>query len=286
MGGTIGVDSMPGQGSRFWFTIRCRRGAAPMEERSETAPPVCSRALAILVAEDNPTNQSLIRALLERMGHAVDVVGHGGEAVAAVQCRSYDLVLMDVQMPKMDGVAATRAIRGLPGPVCGVPIIALTANALTGQSEEYLGAGMSDYLAKPIDNAALVAMLERWGGIAADAPAAAGEPHPLAQLLAQLGQERLQTLVAAYVADAKSRFERIRVFAGEPDLAAIARETHDMAGTLGNLGADRVVTLARRLNLVCKQGETEALNSLIAELGGALAETAQTLLAWCGRKAA
>jgi CheY-like chemotaxis protein len=128
--------------------------------------------LRILVAEDNQVNQLLVSALLRRLGCQVDLVSNGLEAISAVQRIPYDLILMDVQMPEMDGIAAAQAIRRLPGEVRRIPIIALTANAMAGQREEYIEAGMDDYVSKPIDMAQLMgAMTRLCGGEEAGAPA-------------------------------------------------------------------------------------------------------------------
>ncbi|HEY4986580.1 MAG TPA: ATP-binding protein, partial [Bradyrhizobium sp.] len=163
MGGAIGVDSTPDQGSIFWFTVQCRPGipvvAAPALDPSADV----GRPLRILVAEDSPIIATLIASLLQKKGHRADRIVNGAEAVMAVQKAAYDLVLMDVQMPEMDGISATKAIRSLPGTERAVPIIALTANALVGQREQYLQAGMNDYVTKPIRPDALFAAINRWG---------------------------------------------------------------------------------------------------------------------------
>jgi len=163
MDGAIGVDSVSGQGSTFWFTVRCKRGEIPVV----VAPPVAPATdkpngkLRILAAEDNPMIRILISKLLSRRGHLVDLVVNGEEAVAAVQCKAYDLVLMDMHMPKMDGVTATRMIRELSGPERLVPIIALTGNALVGQREICIAAGMNDYLSKPFEAADFYEVIDR-----------------------------------------------------------------------------------------------------------------------------
>lgn len=118
------------------------------------------QSLKILLAEDNRINQKFVLALLEKTGYAVDVVDTGLKAVEAVMKNSYDVVLMDIQMPELDGVAATARIRKLKGAKARIPIIAMTANAMLGQREEYLGAGMNDYIAKPIQPAMLLGRLE------------------------------------------------------------------------------------------------------------------------------
>jgi CheY-like chemotaxis protein len=117
--------------------------------------------LRILVAEDNGVNQILIKAILDQMGHYSDIVANGIEAVQQVQSTHYDLVLMDIQMPEMDGEAATRAIRALPDGVASIPIIAMTANAMVEHREAYLATGMDDYVSKPINAKALAAAIAR-----------------------------------------------------------------------------------------------------------------------------
>ncbi len=120
-----------------------------------------ARRLRVLVAEDNPVNSMLAEWFLEKEGHHVKVVENGLEAVQAVKMATYDLVLMDIQMPEMDGPAAARTIRGLKGAISEIPMIALTANAMAGDREEYLAAGMNDYLAKPFDPRQLMAVIAR-----------------------------------------------------------------------------------------------------------------------------
>ena len=124
--------------------------------------PAGRRRLRILVAEDNRVNQVVAVAMLERSGHLVDVAANGSEALEALRRFPYDLVFMDVQMPEMDGYEATRAIRALPTAASRVPIVALTANALKGDAEKCLFAGMDDYIAKPITPEAFEAMVKKW----------------------------------------------------------------------------------------------------------------------------
>ncbi|MGY3454443.1 ATP-binding protein [Bradyrhizobium sp. USDA 4353] len=161
MGGSIGVDSEPGRGSRFWFEAMCQPGEEPLLQ-GEPVMLSADRPLEILVAEDSPIIATLIHSLLVKQGYRPTMVDNGVKAVAAVSEKHYDLVLMDVQMPEMDGISATQAIRQLPGAERHVPIIALTANALVGQRETYLAAGMNDYVTKPIQPPLLFDAIRRW----------------------------------------------------------------------------------------------------------------------------
>ncbi len=164
MGGEIGVTSEHGLGSRFWFSLPLEEADASLlqpqvkiiNNQQEQAP------LEILVAEDNPSNQLLIRAILSKLGHKVVIAKNGLEVVDMVQQARYDLILMDMQMPEMDGLDATKTIRALGGVYAELPIIALTANALEGDKGRVLEVGMNDYLSKPIDIAKLKEALLRW----------------------------------------------------------------------------------------------------------------------------
>jgi CheY-like chemotaxis protein len=131
----------------------------------EAASAGVAPTLSILVAEDNRVNQTVITRMLQKLGHRVDVAANGLEAVSALRRVAYDLVFMDCQMPEMDGFGATRSIRaGEAGTPRHIPIVALTANAMQGDREQCLAAGMDDYIAKPVTKQTLAAALERWGG--------------------------------------------------------------------------------------------------------------------------
>ena len=177
MGGHIGVDAAPGGGATFWFTARLPADTAAATIKPSVGIPSAPVALAgrrVLVAEDNDVNQLVVGEMLRRLGCAVNVVATGTAAVAAAATAAYNLVLMDCQMPEMDGWTATAALRAAEAARPGsprLPVLALTANAIKGDRERCLAAGMDDYLTKPIDPAALAAKLAQW--LPAGHPAAA-----------------------------------------------------------------------------------------------------------------
>ena len=159
LGGSVGFTSRQGQGSVFWLEISTPAADAPSVGVEDGAG--CLAGLSILVVEDNPTNRLVATRILEGLGAAVETAEDGLLGVAAAQLRPYDLILMDVQMPRMDGIEATRHIRALAGPLGRTPIIGLTANALSHQHRDYLAAGMNGVAVKPISPAALLGEIAR-----------------------------------------------------------------------------------------------------------------------------
>ncbi len=176
MGGRIEVASRLGEGSEFRVVLALTRASTvpASEPAAGHTVPAPHNGLRILVAEDNSVNQLLIAAMLTQMGHLPDLVADGREALNLVQKAHYDLVLMDIQVPEMDGVSATRAIRKLPGAAGRVPIISVSANVFADQLATYRAAGMNDHVAKPIDQGRLAAAIAAAIGTAAGAAGAAG----------------------------------------------------------------------------------------------------------------
>lgn len=199
MGGSITVQSEPGLGSTFAFTIRAEI-AAPQcaPEAAPSIPP--GRPLHVLVVDDNPVNRRILTTVLDQLGCRSDVATDGATAIAAASAHRYDAILMDVQMPDMDGFATTRAVRELGGELGEVPIIALTAHAAESHRRVCLEAGMSDFLAKPVEPAALLAALARVTGLGLlSAPdAEADQPGaPQAVQVPAKGEAELRSLLAS-----------------------------------------------------------------------------------------
>jgi CheY-like chemotaxis protein/HPt (histidine-containing phosphotransfer) domain-containing protein len=227
-----------------------------------------SKSMRILLTEDNLVNQRLALRLLEKHGHAVAVANNGHEAVAALAREHFDLVLMDVQMPEMDGLEATALIRvrerdnGVH-----VPIIAMTAHAMQGDRERCLAAGMDGYLSKPIQAAELLAAIAEL--VPATVPEAPAEVFDQSVLLAQVegDQELLAELVELFTEDSPRLLSEIEQAVVRGDGDGLARAAHTLKGAASNFGAHGVVTLARRLEEMGYAGELAEATATYAALG-------------------
>jgi len=155
------VVSVEGKGSTFWFELPVELCTLDLTPVSKAPGMLASRRMRILVAEDVEINQEVVRAILENAGHYVHMVDNGVDAVRCVQEAAYDVILMDIQMPKLDGIAASKCIRALPLPASGVPIVALTANALPSQADAFRAAGMQGCVCKPFKRADLLGALDQ-----------------------------------------------------------------------------------------------------------------------------
>ena len=288
MGGQIGVESRVGSGSRFWFTLplAVAVATAPGAAAAAAAAPPASAAKPgggkrILLAEDVLINQIIAIEMLKTAGYQVDVADNGIEAVDAVEHQPYDLILMDVHMPSMDGLGATRKIRALGPPRGQIPIIALTADAVAGVREQYLAAGMDDFLSKPFNRSELLAVVERWVAGVADATAApapaAGPAAPSAVLDAAkirelediMSREEFAKLMNTWLDSTRERVDQIVSLAESGNLAAIRPHAHNLVSTAGGFGAMQLSDLARRLEEACYGGNVAAVRELAQAIGAA-----------------
>ncbi len=248
----------------------------------------------ILVAEDNAINSLLAVTLLRGAGYEVSVAVDGAEAIESVRKHAFDVVLMDVQMPNVDGVQATQAIRRLDEAKRRLPIIAMTANAMAGDREFYLGSGMNDYIAKPLVPSKFLEVVARWveTGAGAAAVTAAAAPvqeavedsdrpiidHSLLdQLKRKVPEETFHELLNYYLDGALASMAKIDQLIEAKDLPGLAMEAHALKGMSGNFGAARLDALAGRLEKACKAGDHPAATEL-ATKGRALFAQTRTLM--------
>jgi signal transduction histidine kinase/DNA-binding response OmpR family regulator len=266
---------------RQWALLAALAGApGPAAGAGPGPAPGGSGNRRVLVVEDSVANQLVAASLLRKAGYQVDVAGDGLEAVEAVARVPYDLVLMDIAMPELDGYGATRAIRALPGPARGVPVVAMTANAFAGDRERCAEAGMDDFMAKPIEARRLLETVARW---LPPEPAGAGEglldAEVLAQLAADLDAQVLPDLVDAFLREAEGRARMMVEAAEAGDLARLEREAHSLKSSAGTFGAAALAERAREIERASRAGDAPAAGGLARALPELTLGTARALRA-------
>jgi len=235
------------------------------------------RRTRILVAEDNVVNQKVALRLLEKLGYHADAVANGQEAVTALETVPYDLVLMDVQMPEMNGFEATRAIRDPQAKVLlrDIPIVAMTAHALKGDRDKCLEAGMNDYISKPVTTSALKEILEKLLGV--DRNDKASLPPPTPTLPVPVNVERLneitdgdrafeEELIESFLADTAGHVTEIESAVRERDGEALKLQAHAIKGSSANAGAGRLEEIALRLEAIRVEEQSERARELLVDL--------------------
>ncbi len=295
--GAAAALTKPVKQSELWDAIVTALHV-PLQEKARlpvlpASVPVVHRPLRILIAEDNPVNQQLALHLLERRGHSAVVAENGREAIAAMEKHKFDMVLMDVQMPEMGGLEATRAIREREKSTGEhVPIVAMTAHAMQGDREHCLEAGMDGYLAKPLDPKIFEQTVEGMASPQSETEREAAvsktkEAVDGSSLLARFDGDRklVRTLVKAFLADCSRMTSRIKKASGTRDVAALADAAHAFKGAIGNFGISAAFETAREIEKQARQGKLDGARELCQSLEEQIADFLPALRAVAKEKA-
>lgn len=300
MGGEIGVESQLGAGSIFYFTLDLLNATAPSPHETSNEQATVSHLnpehthfqKKMLVVEDNETNQIITRIILEKFGIQVDLVDNGEAALKALEQYHYDLVLMDCHMPLMDGYEATKQIRATYSKVRNhsIPIIAMTANAMEGDREICLAAGMNDYLSKPIDRSLLLAKLNQWlpksSSLTTDYPeinqkTLASQSEPVAwdknKLLMNLQCDEclLNNLIDLFFANMSPQMIEIQQAVNVDDYKKIQILAHSIKGAAATFYAIPLQQQAEQLETSAKENDSNRINEQMMNLKTALQELKQ-----------
>ncbi|MDP9457557.1 MAG: response regulator [Actinomycetota bacterium] len=257
------------------------RRATPLVTRNTLREAALRERTPVLVAEDNPVNQKVAARMLEKLGYQADVAANGAEAVEALSRKEYSAVLMDVQMPEVDGYEATAKIRDREGASRRTPVIAMTANAMSGERERALRAGMDDYLSKPVKAEELGAILERWASAPGEANVseeARNDAPPdtplldrsvldgLRELSGPGEPDMLAELVGLFLEDAPPRLQALREALDEGDARRVKEVSHALKGSSSNMGAARMAGICARLEDAGATGDLDEASDLLDRL--------------------
>jgi signal transduction histidine kinase/CheY-like chemotaxis protein/HPt (histidine-containing phosphotransfer) domain-containing protein len=250
--------------------------AAPSEPAAvEDVPePIRSRG-RVLLAEDNEINVMVARTLLESAGYAVEVAGDGVQAVEVAKSGSFDVILMDMQMPRMGGIEASKIIKALPPPAGSVPIVAMTANAMREDKDACTAAGMVEFVTKPINPDTFLAVIARFSSAELWLEDDGGDCEPAQQEVSELDEEKLDALakvlppdrynamLLAYLSNTRGTLQRIEAAAEKLDFDTIRHEAHDLKSNSGTFGAMRVCALSEQLERACQCSDDAEVPRLV-----------------------
>jgi PAS domain S-box-containing protein len=235
-----------------------------------------NKSYRLLLAEDSPANQLIASAILRKAGYEVDLANNGTEAIDAIIGGGHDLILMDMRMPGMNGLEATRAIRALPGPEARLPIIALTANALKEDVEQCMESGMDDFISKPVSKQRLLAVVSQWTSQAAgeisDMNSTTSnsvdmlDENILKSLAEDTSAEMVPVMLQAFITETRDRLERIDAMGDKASLAQLEDEAHAMKSGAGTFGAPRLHILAKDLETACRNNDAEGAADILESL--------------------
>jgi PAS domain S-box-containing protein len=284
MGGRIDYEHREGGGTRFWFDIPLGAAEDPLTRPMASAADDVTSPLPqgrILLADDSPANQMVAVAMLRASGSRVDTVNNGLEAVEALRNLPYDLVLMDISMPEMDGLEATGVIRQLPGSKGNVPVIAMTAHAIVGDREKFMAAGMNDYISKPVTKQRLYEVLNQWlprkqSHMTADphtkptdtAPSAVLDTGVFAQLARDTSAEIVPRMLAAFCKETHTRIAVLKQLGDNDatDFERLQHEAHTLKSSAATFGATELHRVARDVELACRNGEQDRAREMLMAL--------------------
>lgn len=268
MGGKIGCHSVPGVGSTFWFTLPVRtNGTVHEQSRTDSSG---LQPVNVLLVEDSQTNQMVATAMLEKTGCRLTIANNGYESLEKVQQADFDIVLMDVSMPGMDGLEATRRIRALGGKYQTLPILAMTAHAFAHDREACLEAGMNDYLSKPLQREQLYSLLKKWtlskdtGTVTETLPPPVTmigttkpilDEHIIQTLLNDISPDLFRQLVIIFLQESREHFDAMAQLIPQGDSAAAAKRAHAVKSSAGALGAVALQDMCGQLEIACRESK-------------------------------